>query len=145
MDMEVHGGANNDLCEIDLNPTAIVSVGTSGTFRGIVSGDDGKDHCRLDVLASGGGLPVAIAQPDVATLGAGQFDLAVLGGGDNDIIGAAFDLITPGENTTQHYGPRGAILVDGGRGIDKYDTEGNGIFNLRGLETLDDTLENPFF
>lgn len=144
LDMEAHGGANNDLCEIDLDPSAVVSVGTQGTFRGIVSGDDGKDHCRLDVLASGGTEP-AVAEGNIATILAGQFDLSVLGGGDNDTIGASFELVPDAENTPDHYGPRGAILVDGGRGTDKYDTEGNGIFNLRGLETLDESLENPFF
>ena len=42
------------------------------------------------------------------------------------------------------YGPRSGILVDGGAGTDKYDTEGNGTFKLRSVEVLDESLENPF-
>lgn len=124
--VQLYGGDGNDLAEIDLDPGPFVHVGITGIFRGLVSGDRGNDHLRLDIVAGGEG---------------GNYDLSELGGIGNDILGAAFqDASTLGV----HYGPRGGILVDGGTGTDKYDTEGNGIFKLRSVEVFDDTLEPPF-
>jgi hypothetical protein len=140
IDMEAHGGFGNDVVVLDLNPTAIITVGPTGTFRGIVSGDDGADRVRLRVVGDGGASGPLIAQ--APTLG--TFDLAALGGGDNDKVSVAFLLLDDAENNPDHYGPRGAILLDGGRGTDRYLVLGNGLVNVRGVEILDPTLEKPF-
>ena len=64
--------------------------------------------------------------------------LAVAGG----IVALVIVLTAPGAPTPQL--PRSGILVDGGAGTDKYDTEGDGTLKLRSVEVLHDTLENPF-
>jgi hypothetical protein len=126
MNVQLYGGDGNDLAEIDLNPGPSVDLGLTGLFRGVVSGDNGNDHTRIDILAGGEG---------------GTWDLTENGGIGNDSLGAAFqDESQFGVN----YGPRGGILVDGGSGTDKWDTEGNGNFKLRSDETLDESLEQPF-
>jgi len=124
--VQLYGGDGNDLAEIDLDPGPFVHVGFTGIFRGLVSGDRGNDHLRLDIVAGGEG---------------GTYDLSELGGIGNDILGAAFQ---DASITGVRYGPRGGILVDGGAGTDKWDTEGNGTFKLRSVEVFDDTLEPPF-
>jgi hypothetical protein len=123
---QLYGGDGNDLAEIDLDPGPSVNVGITGIFRGLVSGDRGNDHLRLDIVAGGEG---------------GTYDLSELGGIGNDRLGAAF---LDASLFDVRYGPRGGILVDGGAGTDKWDTEGNGTFKLRSVEVLDESLENPF-
>jgi hypothetical protein len=153
-DVKLYGGDGNDLAEIDLNPDSVVNVTESGIFRGIVSGDDGNDKLRIDIVAGGeGGIPAPVVSGPFPFL-AGQFDLSMLGGPGKDTLGAAFldlgALQTMATNGPAiqlggvDYGPRGGILVDGGSGTDKWDTEGNGHFKLRSVEVEDDTLENPF-
>jgi len=130
-----------------------------GIFRGIVSGEDGNDKLRIDIVAGGeGGIDMASGVNGVGPVfNPGQYDLSVLGGPGKDTLGAAFLDISaffpistagasgPGVGVGQvDYGPRGGILVDGGSGTDKYDTEGNGVFKLRSVETLDESLELPF-
>jgi len=127
--VQLYGGDGNDLAEIDLDPGPAVSLSVTGIFRGVVSGDRGNDHVRLDILAGGEG---------------GTYDLSLLGGLNNDILGAAFEDASATGFGGVHYGPRAGILVDGGSCTDKYDTEGNGIFKLRSVEIHDPTLENPF-
>ena len=56
---------NVAVAEIDLDPGPAVHVSISGIFRGLVSGDRGNDHLRLDILAGGEG---------------GTYDLSELGG-----------------------------------------------------------------
>lgn len=134
LNIQLYGGDGNDLAEIDLHPGAVVHVGSSGIFRGLLSGDNGNDRLRVDILADSSG---------------GSYDLSELGGNGNDSLGAAFqdDGLHPAAVNLPgnlDFGPRGGILLDGGSGTDKYDVEGNAPFKLRSVEVSDESLENPF-
>ena len=54
-------------------------------------------------------------------------------------VGLAISPFTPGL-----FGPRTYALLDGGSGIDRWDTEGNGPIIRRTAETEDDSIEDPF-
>jgi len=136
-DLQSYGGNGNDNLQIDFNEDEGLAppIGVEGgTFRALLSGDYGNDKVRLDVAIAGESR--------------GTYDIALLGGGGDDTMGARW--FNPNDEigtSFGEYGPRGGILVDGGRNNDKFDTEeigfGASVFIVRACEKLVESLENP--
>jgi hypothetical protein len=126
--LEAHGNNGDDRVEVDLDNLggARLTVGTTGEFRAQVHGDSGNDGVFIDAVAGANSV--------------GLFDLGVLGESGNDKVSLAFK--NDGLNQPTNYRSLKARL-DGGLGTDRWDVEGNVLFNRLSCETLDESLQAP--
>jgi hypothetical protein len=128
LDLEGRGNNGDDRVEVDLDTLggARLTVTSTGEFRAIVHGDSGNDGVFVDAVSGANST--------------GLFDIAVYGDTGNDKVSLAFK--NDGLNTAANY-RGGKARLDGGLGTDRWDTEGNVLYNRLSTEILDESLQAP--
>jgi hypothetical protein len=116
-DVRLNGGPGNDLIQVDL---------AGGGFK--------MDGGTLAVRANGGAAndTVTVLLDADPTSTNPNFDVVVWGGNQNDIV----RVVVNGPATPANYGPVGAVLVDGGFGLDTCSVSGTGVIKQRSCEKI---------
>jgi hypothetical protein len=143
------GGLGNDILSVTRNGTVGNVLHQGGIFDVDLVGGAGNDSLTVDVAgnsynpsanallrlrADGGvGTDVLAVRVDAQAASVPVFDASVTGGAGNDNVSVTLN--DNGANTTANYKPAGAVLVDGGTGIDVCPLSGNGLLHKRNCES----------
>ncbi len=121
LEFRLKGGLGIDTLNIDLGQGGLDLHGT-GTYRLRADLGAGNDVVRHVMTVSE--LPAA---PDGTTI-----DISLTGGAGNDRITQTFN--NNGHNLPANYGPLGAVMIDGGSGVDTCFLAGTGLSHGRNCE-----------